>query len=105
MANLQTGVVHTVFFWLKEKENREHQDALQEGLKELSKINLIKTAYIGRPANTNREVIDSSYSFSLTFVFNNSADQDAYQVHPDHYIFINNCSSLWEKVVVYDAES
>jgi len=52
MANLQTGVVHTVFFWLKEKDNKEHQDALHEGLKELSKIDLIKTAYVGRPANT-----------------------------------------------------
>jgi len=97
MANLQTGVVHTVFFWLKEKDNKEQQDALHEGLKELSKIDLIKTAYVGRPANTTREVIDS--------VFDNSVDQDAYQVHPDHYVFINNCSFLWEKVVVYDAES
>ncbi len=105
MANLQTGVVHTVFFWLKEKDNKEHQNALHAGLKELSKIDLIKTAYIGRPANTTREVIDSTYSFSLTFVFDNSADQDAYQVHSDHYVFINNCSSLWEKVVVYDVES
>jgi hypothetical protein len=105
MANLQTGVVHTVFFWLKEKDNKEHQNLLYVGLQELAKIDLIKTAYVGRPADTNRGVIDSTYSFSVTFVFDNSVDQDAYQVHPDHYVFINNCSFLWEKVVVYDAES
>ena len=105
MANLQTGVVHTVFFWLKEIDNKEHQNSLYVGLKELAKIDLIKTAYVGRPADTNRGVIDSTYSFSVTFVFDNSVDQDAYQVHPDHYVFINNCSFLWEKVVVYDAES
>jgi hypothetical protein len=105
MANLKTGIVHTVYFWLKEKDNQEHQNALHAGLLELAKIDLIKTAYIGRPAGTNREVIDSTYSFSLTFIFDNLADQDEYQVHPDHYVFINNCSHLWEKVVVYDAES
>jgi len=105
MANLSKGVVHTVFFWLKEKDNQSHQQALHEGLLELSKIDLIKAAYIGKPANTNRPVIDSSYSFSLTFVFDNAADQDAYQTHPDHYVFIDNCSALWEKVLVYDAES
>ena len=105
MSNLKTGVVHTVFFWLKEKDNEAHQAALHAGLKELAKIDLIKTAYIGRPANTNREVIDSSYSFSLTFIFDNPADQEAYQPHPDHLNFIKNCSHLWQKVQVYDAES
>ncbi len=105
MANLKKGVVHTVYFWLKEKDNQAHQEALHAGLKELSKIELIKTAYIGKPANTNRPVIDSSYSFSLTFIFENAADQDAYQPHPKHAEFISNCSHLWEKVIVYDAES
>ena len=105
MANLKTGVVHTVFFWLKEKENISHQAALHAGLNELAKIDLIKTAYIGRPANTNRSVIDASYSFSITFIFDNAADQDAYQPHPKHKEFIANCSHLWEKVQVYDAQS
>ena len=105
MANLSTGVVHTVFFWLKEKDNEAHQAALLAGMKELSKIDLIKTAYVGKAANTNRSVIDSSYSFSLTFVFDNPADQDTYQTHPDHLVFVANCSHLWEKVQVYDAES
>ncbi len=105
MANLKTGIVHTVFFWLKEKHNQDHQKALHEGILELSKIELIKTAYVGRPAATRREVIDSSYDFSITSIFDSITDQDAYQTHPDHYVFINNCSHLWEKVVVYDAES
>jgi Stress responsive A/B Barrel Domain len=105
MANLKTGVVHTVYFWLKEKDNEAHQAALLAGLKELAQIDLIKTAYIGKPANTNRPVIDSSYSFSITFIFDNPADQDAYQPHPNHLAFIEKCSHLWEKVQVYDAES
>ncbi len=105
MANLQTGVVHTVFFWLKEKDNKEHQEALHAGLKELSKIDLIKTAYVGRPANTNREVIDTTYDFSITWIFATDEDQAAYQTHPDHLAFVDKCKHLWSRVQVYDAVS
>ena len=101
----KTGFVHTVFFWLKKKENAKHHAALHAGLKKLSKILEIKIAYIGTPAATNREVIDSSYDFSITFIFENSADQEVYQNHPDHHKFIAKCSHLWSKVQVYDAVS
>lgn len=103
MGNLKTGFVHTVFFWLKEKNNKAHNDQLHAGLVELSKIAEIGTAYIGQPAPTDRDVIDNSYDFSITFVFETAENQDIYQVHPDHLAFIANCSMLWDKVQVYDA--
>jgi hypothetical protein len=34
--------------------------------------------------------------------FNNTQDQDIYQVHPIHKAFVENYSHLWDKVVVYD---
>lgn len=105
MGVLKQGFVHTVFFWLKEKNNIEHQEKLHAGLLELSKIDLIQTAYVGKVATTNREVIDSSYDFSITFIFDNKELQDAYQTNEDHYKFIENCSKYWEKVQVYDALS
>jgi Stress responsive A/B Barrel Domain len=103
MASISTGFVHTVFFWLKDKNNQTHKDALHEGLNKLSKISEIKIAYIGKPADTDREVIDSSYSYSITFVFETAKDQEIYQTHPDHLLFIDNCAYLWERVQVYDA--
>jgi hypothetical protein len=95
--------VHTVFFWLDNPESTEDHAKLLEGLTELSKIPDILSGYVGVPAPTNREVIDSSYDFSLTFIFKDAADQDAYQDHPDHIRFVENYSHLWSKVVVYDA--
>jgi hypothetical protein len=50
-------------------------------------------------------VIDSSYDFSITLIFKNKADQDTYQIHPQHFAFIDTCAQYWERVVVYDAES
>ena len=96
-------LVHTVFFWLKEKENPEAQAALAAGLKALATIDLIAQAYVGTPADTRRPVIDHTYDFSITFVFASEADQTAYQTHPDHLVFIDQCAHLWERVVVYDA--
>lgn len=103
--SLQKGLVHTVFFWLNEPENKAHQEALAAGLNNLAQIELIQTAFIGTPAPTDRPVIDNSYSFSITFIFKSNDDQMVYQTHPDHYKFIDACSHLWKKVQVYDAIS
>ncbi|MGL4630202.1 MAG: Dabb family protein [Leadbetterella sp.] len=103
MNNLKKGFVHTVFCWLRDNSNFEDVISLERGLNELSKISCIREAYIGKPANTRREVIDSSFGFSITFIFENAEDQEAYQVHPDHLLFIENYSHLWSRVQVYDA--
>ncbi len=101
----KTGFTHTVFFWLKNPENTSDREALQAGLLKLAQIDLIQEAFVGKVADTNREVIDSTYDFSITFLFANSENQEAYQTNADHYTFIDNCSHLWKKVQVYDAIS
>jgi hypothetical protein len=95
--------VHHVYFWLKNPESKPDFDKLVEGLRKLSKVKTIKMFHIGKPANTNREVIDRSYSVSWMLHFNNLADQEVYQTDPIHLKFIEECSSLWSKVVVYDS--
>lgn len=104
-SNLETAFVHTVFFWLKNPDNAAEKAQLDAGLRSLTAIDAIKTAYIGQPAATNRGVIDTSYSFSITFIFDDKEDQDVYQVHPIHLAFVESCKHLWDKVIVYDAVS
>ena len=36
--------------------------------------------------------------------FDNIEDQEAYQNDPIHKKFIEDCSHLWEKVIVYDVQ-
>lgn len=95
--------VHTVYFYLKNPDSAADRTKLLEGITALSKIDLIDKAYVGVPAPTNRDVIDRSYAASITFIFKNAADQDKYQVHPDHLKFVEGYSHLWERVQVYDA--
>jgi hypothetical protein len=95
--------VHHVYFWLKEPQSKEAAAKLVEGLEGLSKVKTIKMFHIGRPADTNREVIDRSYAISWLVLFRNKADQDAYQVDPIHLKFVEQYSHLWSRVVVYDS--
>jgi hypothetical protein len=78
---------------------------LHAGLSKLASIDLISQAYIGQPAGTNREVIDSSYDFSITFIFDDKSKQDIYQNHPESSGFVDTCAHLWKQVQVYDAVS
>ncbi len=94
--------IHHVYFWLNSPESREDFEELVAGLRKLSAVKTIKTFYIGKPADTNRDVIDRSYSVSWLLLFNNKADQDSYQTDPVHLKFVDECKHLWKKVVVYD---
>ena len=95
--------VHHVFFWLREPDNRADLDRLVEGLNALSKVPMIRMHHIGVPAETRRDVIDSGYSVSWLTLFDDAEGQDTYQTHPIHLEFVETCSSLWSKVVVYDS--
>ena len=95
--------IHHVYFWLKKPDSKEDKAKLMEGLRKLSKVKTIKSFHIGQPAATNREVIDRSYSISWCLFFDSAADQDSYQSDPIHLKFVEECSMLWSKVIVYDS--
>ena len=95
---------HSVFFWLKEPDNKAHRDALITGLKTLKAIETVKGIQIGVPASTEkRDVVDNSFDVSEMLLFDDVAGQNAYQSHPIHLKFVEDCSPLWQKVVVYDS--
>ena len=95
--------VHHVYFWLNNPESADDLKKLLEGLNKLSKVKTINMFHIGKPAGTNRDVIDGSYSVSWLLIFENRANQDSYQTDPIHLKFIEECKHLWKKVLVYDS--
>lgn len=100
---LHNKFIHHVYFWLKNPDSAEDLKKLLEGLKKLSGVKTIAMSHIGVPASTNRDVIERGYSVSWLLVFNTPEDQDKYQVDPVHLKFIEECSMVWQKVVVYDS--
>jgi Stress responsive A/B Barrel Domain len=95
--------VHHVYFWLKNPGSKEDLDKLTAGLKKLSTVKTIKQFHIGKPGETKRDVIDTSYAVSWLVFFDNQADQDSYQTDPIHLKFVEECSPVWQKVIVYDS--
>lgn len=99
----KTMFVHHVYFWLKNPDSQEDLQKLIEGLKKLGKIKTLKMFHLGKPADTNRDVIDRSYSISWLNIFDSKEDEEKYQTDPIHLKFVEECSPLWKKVVVYDS--
>lgn len=97
-------VVHHVFFWLKNPNSKEDLAKLLAGLQTLKKIETVRAIHIGVTAKTEeRSVVDATFSASELLFFDDLAGQKTYQDHPIHLEFIKNCSSLWDKVIVYDS--
>lgn len=95
--------VHAVYFWLKDELTDEAKGEFLKGLDSLAAIETVHQGYIGIPAPTAREIIDRSYSYALTLVFSDQAAHDAYQSHPTHDRFRDNCSQFWKRVQIYDS--
>lgn len=101
--NIEGGFLHIVFFWLKEESSENKKRFLHELMNFIENVDEIKSKHVGTPADTDRPVIDSSYSFCLVVAFDSKKEHDIYQAHPLHLKFIENASDLWEKVLVYDS--
>jgi hypothetical protein len=97
-------LAHHVLFWLKDPASTADRDRLIRGIRSLAAIEQVRTLHIGIPADTaSRDVVDASYGVSELLFFDTVQDQDIYQDHPIHRTFVEECSMLWSKVVVYDA--
>ena len=98
-------MIHSVYFWLTEEAQSKCEE-FEAALANLVEIKEIATAYYGSPAKTAaRPVTDHSFHYNLTLVFATQEDHDAYQVHPDHDVFIDQYKTWWSKVLVYDTDT
>jgi hypothetical protein len=97
--------VHVVNFWLKKDLTEAQHQQFVDGVKSLGAIESLVTFNVGKPADTNRPVIDNSYDYCELTIFNDLAGHDLYQDHPIHVKFVEECNHLWEKVLIYDSET
>ena len=97
-------LIHTVIFWLKKDLPDEDLTYFKDELGSLEKISNVEQMFIGRPSATaQRPVMEDSYDFCLTVALKDLAAHNVYQEDPLHLAFIENCSHMWERVKIYDA--
>lgn len=95
--------IHSVFFWLRPDLTEEESANFWKQVRDLATIPSVKLGHVGTPADTDRPIIDRSYSCALLTVFDDVAGHDAYQVHPIHDKFRTECAPYWAKALIYDA--
>ena len=93
--------VHCVYFWLTDDVTEEQVQVFKDGLQSLLEIESVRHGFFGTPADTDRPIIERSYSYALVVVFDDKAGHDAYQVDPVHDVFREK-ADLWKEVKIYD---
>lgn len=97
--------IHAVYFWLRPDLSSAEREQFAAGLRSLRNIGQVLYGYIGRPAPTDRPVIERGYSRALVLVFPDQTAHDAYQTHPVHDRFREECGGFWTSVRIYDSIS
>jgi hypothetical protein len=97
--------VHTVYFWLRPDLSPADRAAFTAGVESICRTPSVRHAWHGAPAATDRPIIDRTYSWGLTVVFDDLAGHDAYQDHPVHLRFVEQHREKWTKVQIYDFET
>ena len=95
--------VHAVYFYLRDDLTAAQRDKFAAGLRSLRGIDCVRHGYIGKPASTDRPVIERSYSASLVLVFDNQDAHDSYQTDVVHDRFRAECGAFWKTVRIYDS--
>ena len=104
---IKEPLIHTVLFWLNNPESEKDRLAFESAIQELIETNPQGIqSHIGKPAETSqREVVDSSYTYLYLITFSSLEAEAAYQNDPTHHKFIEEAKHLWKKVVVYDSNA
>ena len=104
MEEFNSNFVHTVYFWLENPHNKEDRSTFIVSLQKFMKNSkYAKNNFIGTPPKASRDVVDGSFTFSLIVAFKSAEEQAKYQEEEAHLKFIEESSSLWTKVIVYDS--
>jgi len=96
--------IHNVYFWLESDLDQEALNLFEQGLNSLCLDPEIKSGFFGKPAKTDRDVVENSYTYGLVLIFDDLNAHDRYQSGRVHDEFIAEHSSKWIRVVVHDIE-
>lgn len=95
--------IHSVYFWLSDDLTEAQRTQFVEQAQALTSLDSVRHGWLGTPATTDRPVIERSYSYALTVVFEDEAAHDAYQIDPVHDRFREECGDFWTRVLIYDS--
>lgn len=93
---------HCVYFWLRDDITAAEAQEFERGVRALLTIPSVVHGTVGKPASTDRPIIDRSYTWGLVTIFKDQAGHDAYQEHPTHTPFRDIAKNACTKILIYD---
>lgn len=98
-------VRHNVYFWLDPTLGDEQKASFEDGLLALFEIDVVAGGSFGRAAATPvRPVTQNTFDYALVLEFDSVEQHDAYQVHPEHDVFVKQYAPWFKEVRVYDTQ-
>ncbi len=98
-------VRHNVYFWLDPSLTDEQKTSFEGGLRALFVIDVVARGSFGKAAATPvRPVTQNSFDYALVLEFDSVEQHDAYQVHPDHDVFVKQFSASFKEVRIFDTQ-
>lgn len=98
-------VRHNVYFWLDESLTDAQKTEFEGGLRALFDIDVVSAGSFGKAAGTpERPVTQNSFDYALVLEFESVEQHNAYQVHPEHKVFVDNFGQWFKEVRVYDTQ-
>lgn len=98
-------VRHNVYFWLDPALTDEQKASFEGGLRALFRIDVVAAGSFGKAAATPvRPVTRNTFDYALVLEFDSVAAHDAYQVHPEHDVFVKAFSPWFREVRVFDTQ-
>ncbi|MBK1880371.1 Dabb family protein [Pelagicoccus mobilis] len=95
---------HVVYFWFKNPESAADRAQFETSIKKFMKDSkYAKTRFVGVAPKATRDVVDDSFTYSLILSFESAEAQENYQAEEAHVRFVEECKTLWSKVIVYDS--
>ena len=103
-AVLEDPFIHSVYFWFKKSTTPEQLETFYADTEKLREIEVVKALYTGKPASTDRPIVERSYDFAVIVHFEDLASHDVYQKHLIHLELLEKHASIWEKIMITDVE-
>ncbi len=104
-ASKSAPLAHIVFFTLAESNDANRAKLVEACKKYLGDREGVVYFGVGvRAPEYDRPVNDQDYDVALHLVFATAEDQNAYQTHPEHLKFVEECKGLWKQVRVFDSK-
>lgn len=94
--------IHSVYFSLRDDLTPAERQRFEDGIRSLAAIDSVAEGRIGVPAGTDRAIIDRDYTHALILAFRDERAHDAYQVHPVHDRFREQCAGYWSGIRIFD---